>query len=68
MPYIIPVWWHASQIRTLPVPTIAAINGAAVGGGMCFAMACDVRMASTSAKMGFNFVRLVSCKGGLNKP
>eukprot|EP00775_Hariotina_reticulata_P001909 gene1909-2242_t len=45
-------------IRQLPVVTIAAINGPAVGGGMGFAMACDIRIASTAAKLSYNFVKL----------
>jgi len=46
------------SIRTLPVPTIAAINGPAVGAGFAICFACDFRIASNEAKMGFNFVRL----------
>eukprot|EP00877_Chromochloris_zofingiensis_P014302 jgi/Chrzof1/9125/Cz03g36260.t1_ECH3[v5.2] len=46
------------QIAQLPVPTIAAVNGPAVGGGMGFAMACDMRLASTQARFSFNFVKL----------
>jgi len=45
-------------IRSLPLPVVAAINGPAVGAGMCLAMACDIRVASQSAKMGFPFVSL----------
>ena len=45
-------------IRTLPIPVVAAINGPAVGAGMCLAMACDIRVASETAKMGFPFVTL----------
>ena len=45
-------------IRSLPLPVVAAINGPAVGAGMCLAMACDIRVASETAKMGFPFVSL----------
>jgi enoyl-CoA hydratase/carnithine racemase len=38
-------------------PVIAAINGAAVGIGLTMTLAMDVRIASTSARMGFVFVR-----------
>lgn len=38
---------------TLPVPTIALINGAAVGGGCEIATACDFRIVAREAKCGF---------------
>lgn len=45
-------------VRSLPLPVVAAINGPAVGAGMCLAMACDIRVAARTAKMGFPFVSL----------
>ncbi|HEX6486080.1 MAG TPA: enoyl-CoA hydratase-related protein [Nocardioidaceae bacterium] len=46
------------SIRKLEVPTIAAVNGPAIGAGLCLALACDLRYASSSAKLGAPFVKL----------
>ncbi len=45
-------------LRQLPVPTIAAINGHAVGAGLCIGLACDIRFVAHEAKVGLNFSRL----------
>ncbi|AZI41995.1 enoyl-CoA hydratase [Deinococcus psychrotolerans] len=46
------------EIASLPFPTIAAINGYALGGGLELALACDVRVASHTAKLGLPEVTL----------
>jgi methylglutaconyl-CoA hydratase len=44
-------------IAELPVPTIAAISGACLAGGAELALACDLRFADTTARIGFPEVR-----------
>ncbi len=46
------------KIAELPIPTIAAIEGYALGGGMELALTADMRIAGKSAKMGFPEVTL----------
>ena len=45
-------------VRDLPCPTIAALNGAAIGAGFCVALGCDFRYAAVEAKLGLNFTRV----------
>ncbi len=58
---------HAAMLRfyrlflslgELPVPTIAAINGAAIGAGFCLALNCDLRIVARDATLALNFARL----------
>jgi len=45
-------------VRDLPFPTVAAINGHAIGAGLCVALACDIRVVAREARLGLNFTRL----------
>ena len=47
-----------NQLAALPLPTIAAIEGDALGGGLELALCCDLRVASTTAVLGLPEVRL----------
>jgi 2-(1,2-epoxy-1,2-dihydrophenyl)acetyl-CoA isomerase len=46
------------ELRHVEKPIIAAVNGPAVGGGCCIALAADVRIASSQASFGLVFIRV----------
>lgn len=46
------------SVLNVDVPTIAAINGHAIGAGLAFALGCDIRITAECAKMGATFLNL----------
>lgn len=57
------------RLASLSKPTIAAIRGFALGGGLELALACDIRLASDDAQFGFPEVRLgiIPARGGTQR-
>lgn len=46
------------SIRDAGAPVVAAVNGHAIGAGMCISLACDIRIVNQNAKLSVNFSRL----------
>jgi enoyl-CoA hydratase/carnithine racemase len=54
----------ADRIEAAPVPVVAAIHGYCLGGGLELALACDLRVATRDAQLGFPEVNLGLLPGG----
>ena len=52
------------RLSRCPLPTLAAVNGAAVGAGLNMALSCDVRLAGESARFDTRFLQLAIHPGG----
>ncbi len=49
------------RLEAVTKPTLAAVRGFAVGGGMTIAITCDLRIASDTARFGIPIIRLGNC-------
>ena len=54
------------ELHNLPMPTIAALDGHALGGGLEMALSCDFRVAADNAKVGLTETRLAIIPGAGN--
>ncbi len=52
------------DLRSLPLPTVAAVNGAAIGAGLNLALCCDLRIMAEGAHLAAPFLRLGIHPGG----
>lgn len=53
-----PLYAHATRLAQCPVPIVAAVQGAAIGGGMGVALVADFRIATPESRFAANFARL----------
>lgn len=51
-------YWKFLSLTKLEIPTIAMINGHAIGAGLMMALACDLRVISKKAKFGAGFIKI----------
>ncbi len=57
-PVVIDFYKSFLSLSRLEIPTIAAIKGHTIGAGLCLAMACDMRIASSDTKMSMSFIKI----------
>ncbi|XP_054165943.1 methylglutaconyl-CoA hydratase, mitochondrial-like [Oppia nitens] len=62
-PFVAKLRSIANAIHDFPVPVIAAIDGAAIGGGLEYALAADLRVAASNAKLGLVETKLAVIPG-----
>lgn len=56
-----------TALATMPKPVVAAVNGTCFGAGLGFALACDLRIASSGARFGTAFTAIgLTCDSGLS--
>ncbi|GBM99765.1 Methylglutaconyl-CoA hydratase, mitochondrial [Araneus ventricosus] len=63
-PFVAKIRQSITDLHDLPIPTIAALDGHALGGGLEMALACDMRVAASTAKMGLVEAKLAIIPGG----
>lgn len=63
-PFVSKIRQLITDLSNLPIPTIAAMDGPALGGGLEMALACDIRIAASTAKMGLVETKLGIIPGG----
>ncbi|GIX95304.1 hypothetical protein CEXT_169761 [Caerostris extrusa] len=63
-PFVTKLRKSITDLHDLPIPTIAAIDGYALGGGLEMALGCDMRVSSSTAKMGLVETKLAIIPGG----
>lgn len=63
-PFVAGIRALIQSVTNFPAPTIVALDGAALGGGLELALACDLRIASSNAKLGLTETKLAIIPGG----
>lgn len=63
-PFVAGIRGLIQAVANFPAPTLVALDGAALGGGLELALSCDIRIASNSAKLGLTETKLAIIPGG----
>jgi len=63
-PFVAGIRGLIQGVAHFPTPTVVALDGAALGGGLELALSCDIRIAADSAKLGLTETKLAIIPGG----